>query len=189
MPGLGDLIKQAPTHKRRMEVTSYPLDDGRLIAEGWLLDERFNSGFHWSGNERPPGVIHHLRLRLLIGGWPLTIQEAEAEMLGVPTEYCREIKDSVKKVEGVPIVHGYSDEVRRRLDGIEGCNHLTHLLVVMGPAALHGYWTMRSRQKQPRPKKLEDVPGLSYLVDSCWVWRKNGPLVERMRQALSQEEG
>jgi len=40
MATLKELIKGAPVHERKLELRSYPLEDGRLIVEGWLRDER-----------------------------------------------------------------------------------------------------------------------------------------------------
>ena len=186
MSGIKDLIREAPVHERRIELRSYPLEDDRLVVEGWLRDERLVLGYHWDGGERSPGVVHHLCVRLLIGGWPISIQDAEAEMPGVPQQMCRETQESVRKVIGVPIVSGYSEEIRRRLGGIEGCTHLTHLIVVMGPAALHGFWTEKSRQPQPLPSTVREMPGLSYLLNSCWLWREDGPFLGRIEELIRE---
>jgi hypothetical protein len=153
-----------------------------LIVEGRLKDDRLTDIHHWDGRKRSPGVIHHLVIRILIGDWPLTILDIEADMIDVPHEACPTTLETVKKGIGVKIVSGYSDEIRRRLGGIEGCAHLTHLLVTMGPAALHGYWTQASRTPRPRPERLEDIEGLPYLVNGCLLWREDGPLLELIRR-------
>ena len=186
MSRLKEMIKDAPVHERRMEVKSYPLDDGRLLVEGWLRDDRLVRGYNWDGQTRPAGVVHWMCVRLLIGGWPITIQDAEAEMPGTPHERCCETRDSVAKVIGVPIVSGYTDEVRRRLGGTAGCAHLSHLIVVMGAAALHGFWTQQSRQPRPAPNSLEEFPGLKYLVNSCALWAEDGPILQRIKEELAK---
>ena len=38
MSMLKDLIREAPVHERRLELRTYPLDNGQLIVEGWLKD-------------------------------------------------------------------------------------------------------------------------------------------------------
>ena len=88
MSRLKDLIREAPVHERRLTFKTYPLENDRVIVEGWLRDERFAAGFHWNGQSRPPGVVHWMCVRLLVGGWPLSILDAEAEMPGVPHELC-----------------------------------------------------------------------------------------------------
>ena len=177
-----------PVHERKLTIHTHPLDDGRLIVEGWLRDERLIDGYDWNTTLRAAGVVHHLCVRLLLGGWPLTIEEAEAEMPGVPRDLCLQTQDSVKKVEGVQIVSGYSEEVRRRLGGIEGCAHMTHLIVVMGPAALHGAFTQHARQPRPKPKSLDEIEGLNYLVNSCQIWAENGPFMQMMKEALNNDQ-
>ena len=75
-------------HKRGFEINTYPIDENFLIVEGWLRDERLVDGFHWNGNARSKGIVHWMCVRLMVGGWPLEILEAEAEMLEVPHEMC-----------------------------------------------------------------------------------------------------
>lgn len=186
MSDLKDLITGPPVHQRHMELQTYPAGEDKVVVEGWLKDERFISGYRWSGDPQPPGIVHWMSVRLLVGNWPLTILDAEAEMPGVPNELCLDTINSVKKVIGIKIVSGYSDEVRRLLGGVAGCTHLTHLLVVMGPAALHGVWTHWSRQARPKPKKMEEIRGLSYLLNSCQLWAEDGPFLRRIKAELEK---
>ena len=189
MNSIKDLIKDRPVHERRMRIQTFPLEDGRLVAEGWLRDERLIDGYHWNGEKRPSGIIHHLCVRLLVGGWPVTIMDAEAEMPRVPHDLCCTTQESVKKLKGMAIVSGYSEKVRHLLGGVKGCNHLTHLVVVMGTAALHGYWTQRSKKKQPIPGSLEEFQGLSNLINSCALWEEDGPIIQEIRSMLKEREG
>jgi hypothetical protein len=184
MSRLKDLIKKPPVHERRLELRTYPLEDDRLIVEGWLRDERLVPGYHWDGRPNPSGVVHWMCVRLLVGGWPLSILEVEAEMPSVPHELCPTTLEAVKKIVGLSIVTGYSEQVRKRLGGIKGCTHLTHLIVTMGPAALHGYWTQSSRERRPVPRLLEEFPGLDAVINSCQLWKEDGPLVKMLRDAL-----
>jgi hypothetical protein len=187
MSRLKDLMTEAPVHERRMEFRTYPLEDDRLIAEGCLRDERLAKGYHWDGTERPPGVVHQICVRLLLGGSPITILDAEAEMREVPHELCSKVEESVKKIIGLPIVSGYSERVRERLGGVHGCSHMTHLIVAMGPAALHGYWAHRSRRRRPAPRSIEEFPGLAYVINSCQLWEEEGPLIQMLRTTLEKQ--
>lgn len=186
MTRLKDLIKEAPVHKRVMEFRTYPLEQDRLIIEGLLKDERLNKGYSWDGTERPPGIVHHICVRLLVGGWPLSILDAEAEMETAPHELCVGMSDAVKKVVGLTIASGYSGQVRRRIGGSRGCSHMTHLIIAMGPAALHGYWAHQSRRRRPVPRSFEEFPGLTYLINSCALWKKDGPLTRMICEAIER---
>lgn len=186
MSKLKDMMPKDPVHERRLELRSYPVEDGRIIVEGWLRDERLVPGYQWDGQEREPGVVHWMCVRLLVGGWPLEILDAEAEMPGIPNELCTTTMDSVKKVIGMPIVSGFSEAVRERIGGVNGCAHLTYLIVTMGPAALHGVITQKSRQPSSVPKSLEEFPGLSYVLNSCRLWTEDGPNVQMIQETMER---
>ena len=178
---LRNMIKKEPVHERTLELKSYPLENDKLIVEGRLLDQRKVRIHHWSGKVRDPGVVHLMTLRILVGGWPLTIEDAEAEIHDAPYELCPQTEETVRKVIGMPIASGFSEAVKNRLGGVEGCNHLTHMLVVMGPAALHGFWTQASRKPRPAPKSLDDVPALDMVINTCRLWAEDGPLVDMIK--------
>jgi hypothetical protein len=101
MNRLKELIKGTPVHERRLELRTYPLENDQLIVEGWLRDERLIQGFHWNGERRQPGVVHLMCVRMLIGGWPVTILDAEAEMSETPHELCPSTLEGVKKIIGL----------------------------------------------------------------------------------------
>jgi len=167
MSRLANLIQNDPVHQRKIEVQTFPAKDDRLIVEGLLKDEQMVPGYRWNGQPRPPGVIHHICARLLVGDWPLSILDAEAEMFSVPHNLCPTTLDSVSRIIGLQIVSGYSEKIHDRLGGTQSCAHLVHLITVMGPAALHGYWTQQWRNPRPVPACLEEVPDLDAVVDAC----------------------
>ena len=172
-------------HERKIEIRTYPLPDDRLLVEGRLKDDRLVKVFHRNGKEREPGVVHWMIARLLIGDWPITILDAEAEMPATPHPRCAEIAEAVRQVVGLPIAAGYSARVLRRLGGIRGCAHLTHLLLAMGPAALHGYWSQRGRRPRPLPRSPEEMPELKVLVNSCHLWTEDGPILKEIRADMA----
>jgi hypothetical protein len=186
MSKLKDMIQDAPVHERRLEFRSYPLKDGGLIVEGWLRDEQLVPGYYWDGESRPIGTIHLLGVRMLVSGWPLHILDAEAEMHDVPHSQCPTTEESVKKIVGLSIVSGYSEEVRARIGGVRGCTHLTHLITAMGTAALHGYWVQRSRSPRPIPKSMGEFPELAAVRDSCMLWSEDGPLMQHVRDTIKR---
>ncbi|MGC1404252.1 MAG: DUF2889 domain-containing protein [Thermodesulfobacteriota bacterium] len=187
MSTLKDLIKEAPIHERKLTIRTYPLENDRVIVEGWLRDERLAFGYHRDGRPRPPGVVHLMGVRLLIGDRPLTILEAEAEMSTTPHELCPTVAETVKKIVGLPIVSGFSDQVRKKLGGVAGCSHLMHLVLAMAPAALHGAWAYQSRDPQPVPRSFEEIPGLPYLINSCRLWKEDGPLIQQIREKFRDQ--
>ena len=185
MTTLKEQIKGAPVHERRLELRTYPLENGRLIVEGWLRDERLIEGYHWNGVPRDPGVVHLMCIRFLVGDWPVTILDAEAEMPDVPHELCPTTLEGVKRAVGLQIDAGYSEQVRKIFGGVRGCNHMTHLMMVMGTAALHGYWTQHSREPRPVPGSLDEFDALPQLVNSCALWGEDGPIMKELKAAIA----
>lgn len=184
MSSLKDLIQDDPIHQRRLEFRSYSLEGGRIIVEGRLKDDRLVTGFHWDGTPIPAGVVHHMVVRILVGGTPPSILDAEAEMLDVPNELCPTTLDSVKRIIGLSIAHGYGEEVHKRIGGVKGCAHLTHLIVTMGAAAVHGLFAQNTRELRPVPRSLDDFPALSTVLRSCKLWDDDGPLLRKIREAM-----
>ena len=186
MSKLKDLIQEAPVHERRLELRTFALEGDRIVVEGWLKDDQYVPNYHLDGRLRPPGKVHRICVRLLLGGWPLLILDAEAEMPVVPYDECPSTQDTVKKVIGLTITHGYGDQVFERLGGVKGCTHMVHLIMAMGKAALHGYWSHRLRTRRTLPGSLEEIPELDYVIDSCMLWKKGGPLINRIQAFLEK---
>jgi hypothetical protein len=181
------LIQNAPVHERHLEFRSCPLEGDRLVVEGQLRDELLVQGYNWDGSDRPKGTIHLMCVRMLVAGWPLSIIDAEAEMPDViPHERCPTTLDSVKKVIGLSIASGYSEEVHKRIGGHRGCTHLTHLILAMGTAALHGFWANRSREKRPIPQSMDDLPELKAMRNSCKLWTEDGPIMQHLSEIMEK---
>ena len=186
MPSLRELIQGDPIHSRHLDFKTYSLDEDRVIVVGELKDERFLPFHDIGGQVRKEGVIHEMVLYLLIGGMPPLILDADAEMPHVPHELCAETRESVRRVVGLEIKSGFSERVNKLIGNVEGCAHLTHLLVVMAQAALHGYWTHKMRKPRPVPRSLNEIEDLSYLVNSCRLWREDGPIVQEIKGIIEE---
>jgi len=186
MNKLKNLIKKAPINERRLEFKTYALEDDQLIVEGWLKDDKFLPTYHLDGELSPAGKLHRICVRLLLGGSPLSIRDAEAEMPVVPHDECRTTQDTVKKIIGMTIAHGYGDELHKRIGGVRGCAHMVQLIMAMGTAALHGYWFNKARHRHPLPATLEELPDLDYLINSCKLWEKGGILINKIQAGLEK---
>lgn len=176
--------KENRIHQRVLDLSTYALEDGNVVVEGSLRDERFRPIYDLSGQKREEGVVHRMVIRLLVGGVPLRILDAEAEMPHVPLPLCVTTRESVKKIVGLKIKSGFGEKVHKLIGGVKGCAHLTHLLTVMVQEALHGYWTHKMRKPEPPPGSLEEIEGLSYLLNSCSLWREDGPIMQEIKDFL-----
>ena len=187
MGSLKDLINGNPFHSRSIEMKSYALDDDCILVEGWLREDRFQPVYALTGEKIEPGPVHHMAIRLKLGGAPPTILDAEAEMVHVPLQFCRGTLETINNVIGLEIRAGFKKKVRAMMGGEQGCVHLTHLLTVMSQAAFQGYVAHKRKSRQPLPASLEAVEGLDALLGSCRAWRRGGPKVTRLKSVLESK--
>ena len=181
-----DIYMKELIHTRNISVRCYETGEEAILVEGSLADERLFPFFLYSANEaRGPGVVHHMIIRLRLSLPELKILDADAEMPVVPVFECREIAESVRRLIGLRIRPGFTNEVRRLLAKTAGCLHLTHLILAMSSAAVQGLWTYYSRKKTGGPVRMPEMDG-SMIVDSCWLWRGDGPLAARFRKNLKE---
>ena len=115
----------------------------------------------------------------------LSIEDIHVDMPRVPHEECDQTAESLQKLKGMRIVPGFTSKVKRLLGGKQGCLHLTTLVLAMAPAILQGFWAFRNRN--PGSRKISSKLMENYLIDTCWVWRKDGPLAEQLFSSLSEK--
>jgi hypothetical protein len=177
------MMQRERVHSRNISIDCYETADGNLFVEAALTDERYVPFFLYTGNQiHEPGVIHGMKARMTLRVPDLTILEADADMPVVPIEECTEVQDSIRRLVGMRIRTGFTNEVRQILGKTAGCQHLTNLVMTMSSGAVQGLWTMMSRLRgtdSPRRRHLDPT----LLLDSCWLWRSGGPLADRLRRA------
>ncbi|WP_372678666.1 DUF2889 domain-containing protein [Desulfosarcina sp.] len=184
MGSLKDLVNGTPFHSRSIEMKTYALDDDTILVEGWLREDRFEPVFSLTGEKIEPGPVHHMAIRLKLGGTPPTILDAEAEMVHVPLEFCRSTLETIQHVIGLEISAGFKKKAHAMMGGEQGCVHLTHLLTVMSQAAFQGHVAHKRKSPQPLPASLGAVEGLDALLGSCRAWRRGGPKVTHLQSVL-----
>jgi hypothetical protein len=175
------MLKKELIHTRKITVNCYETDKERLIVEGFLTDDRLIPYVIQAlGEMHEPGLIHHVALTMELSIPDLKIVSIMAEMPVVPDAGCRDIKAAVQVLEGRSIRPGFTGEVRQLFGKKAGCLHLTHLILTMSSAAVQGLWAYLSRVSQdvsPSLPKLDE----SMLINSCHMWRKDGPFIQRIR--------
>ena len=170
--------REKKIHTRDIKIATYAYDEAHIIVEGELNDNRIIPNFSHTGELYPPGNIHHMFIRLLIEINSVRIVQVEIKMPGIPHQECPETIPSFAKLEGMRIAPGFTSKVRNIIGGPKGCAHLSGLLMAMASAALQGLWTYRAKDRQ-RDMDINKIAN-DYLVDTCWVWRQGGPMVERL---------
>jgi hypothetical protein len=170
--------KEKKIHTRDIKIATYAYDEAHIIVEGELNDNRIIANFGHTGELYPPGNIHHMFIRLLIEIESIRIVQVEIEMPGIPHHECPETIPNFAKLEGMRIAPGFTSKVRNLIGGPKGCAHLSGLLMAMASAAIQGLWTYRAKDRK-RDKNIDEIAS-DYLVNTCWVWRQNGPMVDRL---------
>lgn len=167
-----------PIHERNLNIRTFEMEEEKLLIEGTLKDERFFPSYFYSARKfADPGIIHLITVRLTVSLPGLTIDKAEARMDAVPNDVCREVRDAVHRLEGIRIHKGFRNHVTKRMGGTAGCLHMVNLVIAMASAAVQGQWAYYSRKRETGPVKTPKMDP-SLLIDSCWLWRGDGPFYE-----------
>ncbi|HOS98044.1 MAG TPA: DUF2889 domain-containing protein [Deltaproteobacteria bacterium] len=178
-----------PVHTRDITVATYPAGRDAVMVEGRLTDERRSGIFSiTTGEEIPPGIVHDMVLRLLVTGPRLIIEDLEVEQVRLPRDVCRETVESLRPLIGQSISTGFTSHVKKTFGGPRGCTHLNALLIAMAPAAVQGFWTHVAGRPISRSEASRFMDS-RLLIDSCWVWRRGGPLDEEVRAILADSFG
>lgn len=180
----GMIKEQSKIHTRNISLATYPCTDSCVLVQGILKDQQYIPVFDVTGKTKAPGTVHHMSVTLLITPDPLTIVQAEAEMLTVPMAECPSTLDLVEQLVGVQIKSGFSTQIRKIMGGNRGCTHLCTLVVTMGQEIFHGWLTQKRSQKAPLPASLDDLEEKGFLIDSCRMWKKDGPKMREMQKAI-----
>ena len=162
-------------HNRNIDISTYSWDADHVLVVGELKEQRYVGFINGFGERITPGIYHHMRIELVIDTRTKTIRDVVVSLLKVPRNDCPDMVTSLDQIKGMDITRGFSSRIRKMVGGSKGCVHLNALLLTMAPAAVQGAWINASWQRQ-EPVQPDPQTG-RHLVDSCWAWRKDGPLV------------
>jgi hypothetical protein len=175
-------VRKELIHSRNVTVNCYETDEEKLIVEGYLTDERFSPYVIHALNEKhDPGIMHHLALTMELSIPQMKIFSLKADMPVVPDAGCRDIKDAVQKLVGQSIRPGFTNVVKELFGKGAGCLHLTNLILAMSSAAVQGMWSYLSRVRKGVTPPIPGTDG-ELLLDSCYMWRTDGPFVKKFQQ-------
>ena len=184
---LSDLVKDRfQIHTRYIRMTTFPHDNSQVIVAGELIDTRYIEIFDITGKLLEPGTIHHIRLFCRIAPDPLRILEAQSDMPIIPMPDCRTTLDRVPLLAGLEIRPGFTRSVSEIMGGTKGCTHLVTLTKAMAQEMVHGWLTEKRREPMPLPDNIEDIKEKGFLVDSCRMWKQDGPKIQALEQAIHQ---
>ena len=185
-------IVEEKAHQRTITVTTYKAGPGKAVVEGRLVDRRIKENFLLTGEKSPAGDFHDMIVRLLIDTPGLTIEDVEVELVKVPREECSELYDSLSVIKGVRISKGFTQKMKSLLGGAKSCSHLRELVEAIGPAVIQGVYSIMTGTASALSDLMDDPQmrkGLAHsLVNSCYVWREDGPEFKKVFGSLHEEK-
>lgn len=177
------LSKAAPRqliHARRVVCEGYRREDGLWDIEGTLEDTKTYS----FANQDRGGIaagepIHLMRVRLTLDE-DLRVHAAEASTEAGPFGVCGAIVPAYADLAGLTIGPGWRRRVLERLGGVNGCTHLTELL--LGPVTTTAMQTIMAA----RARREGSGGGRPAVIDTCHALASDGPIVARQWPAFQQ---
>ncbi|MBK8174604.1 MAG: DUF2889 domain-containing protein [Rhodospirillales bacterium] len=163
-------------HSRDIRCRGYRREDGLWDIEATLEDTK---SYSFANQDRGGIVagepIHRMHVRLTLDD-ALTVIAAEAETEAGPFSLCDAITPVFDRLRGLRIGPGWRKAVVGRMGGVQGCTHLSELL--LGPVTTTAMQTIagaRSRRQQPaddgRPPPI---------LDTCHALARSSDVVRRL---------
>lgn len=180
---LPDPLAREIVHTRSIVCRSFLRDDGLIDIDGRFIDTRpFDYKSEWRGPTPAGEALHHMQLRVTLNSTRHIVALTSA-MPSTPYKGCDEVNINFQRLVGLSIGRGFRKELLERLGGAEGCTHVLGLLTAMSAAAVQSFTSSFYA-----PRKLNRAPpkrvfNLETMVDSCYSYRAEGPLVRDMRAA------
>ena len=162
-------------HLRRIELRGYRRHDGLYDIEARMVDTKTQPIKLADGKLVPPGdALHDMSVRIVVDE-ALTVIDIEASTDASPFGICKEATETLRTMKGLRIAHGWSQAVRERLAGRQGCTHLTELL---GPLATVAFQTL-SQVRLAKPPAV-DAKGRPLKIDSCYAYASDREVVQQL---------
>ena len=167
MPLSAPQTPRSPIHHRLISTQGYLREDGNFDIEGHLQDTKAVD-FKLQSGVRPAGeAVHSMWLRITIDR-TLTIIDAEAVTDAMPYPgQCNQITPEYKKLIGMAIRPGFSNQVKSLFGSTRGCTHITDLIGIVATTA---FQTIAGQITQ-------HPDALPFQLDKCHALALNAPSV------------
>jgi hypothetical protein len=186
---LSQPVEREHLHLRDIQVRGYRRGDGLMDIEAHLRDLKSHPFTNTDRGTVPVGEpLHEMWVRLTVDR-DLTIIASEASTEHGPFSICPHGADSFSRLAGLSIRAGFLKAANQRLGGTEGCTHLRELLQQVATTAFQTMWSMKVRREsekdpgympdQPAVGKPPTMEGATRLVNTCFAYASDGPVVQR----------
>ncbi|WP_192805206.1 DUF2889 domain-containing protein [Noviherbaspirillum aerium] len=156
-----------PIHTRTIAIQAYRRADGLYDVEGQLQDKRAHDITLPRGPLPAGEPIHDMRLRLTVDADATIVAVAASTDAAPFGRSCTTITPKYEELVGLRVGPGFRSAVRRLLAGVNGCTHLTELLLTMGTGVIQALVGQVPRLDDAKP----------FSLDGCHALDTSGPVV------------
>ena len=174
----GRRLMKKLVHTRDVSIQTFALGSHAILVEGRLVDHRHPPRRVKSSEESE--LVHDMVIQLKVKGPQMAIEQAGAKMPHHPRKQCPEVLPCIRNLEGLEIAPGYTMKVKKLIGGVRGCAHLTSLAIAMGESAVQGYWAAYGRKRKMKIRKQT----IKKFLNTCHLWREDGPIIQEIRDHL-----
>lgn len=169
-------------HTRTITCEGYQREDGLFDLDGWMTDVKSYDFSNTDRGEIKAGVpVHGMGLRLTIDR-AMTIHAVEAVMDYTPFGMCPRITPNFQRLVGLSLGRGFTNAVRERLGGTEGCVHLVDLLRPMATTAYQLFSPFTYEENVAKSRRGEPVE--AFFFNGCHAWREDGDVARDQLPSL-----
>ena len=169
-------------HTRSIVCRSFRRDDGLIDIDGRFIDTRpFAYDNEFRGACPPGSALHNMQLRLTVDR-ERRIHALVSAMPGTPYSGCAEVNANFQRLVGLSIARGFRKALRERLGGVAGCTHMLALLDTLAAAAVQAFASTAYAPRQPGQAEPVRIWKLDALIDTCWSYRSDGPVMQQLQR-------
>lgn len=164
-------VSRRRLHVRRIEVEGFLRDDGLYELDASLRDVK-DVDYPIASGLRPAGEpVHLMRLRVVLdAGFTILDAHAISERVPYPGG-CDTIGPAYRRLVGLNLVRGFRKTVGEMFRDVEGCTHISELLLSLPTAAIQTFATFR--------RDNEDVGEKPFQLDRCHALETTSETVRR----------
>ena len=163
-------------HTRQITCRAFRLKNGWLEIEATLNDEKGQQVAFRSRPPVQPGSRMHSMSLLLTVDADFLIRDVRAATLIAPWTMCGGTDEAYRRLIGLRIGPGFSQQMKKLVGGIEGCTHVTELLAQAANTYMQASWPDRIARQMAvadDPRLWPDQSAVGF-VNHCHAWRQDG---------------
>ena len=163
-------------HTRQITCRAFRLQNGWLEIEATLIDEKGQMVPFRSRPPVQPGDRMHSMSLLLTVDADFQIRDVRADTHTAPWTMCGGTDEGYRKLIGLRIGPGFSQQMKKLVGGVEGCTHVTELVAQAANTYMQASWPDRIARQMAvaaDPRQWPDQGAVGF-VNHCHAWRQDG---------------